>query len=246
MRVTVSPNKQELGRAAAEYGAATLRTALATKKEVAIIVATGASQFEMLDVLVTAPGIDWSRVTAFHLDEYIGLPESHPASFRKYLHERFVSRIQQLKEIVYVNGSANDVSEEIARLGQRIAAHTIDICFAGIGENAHLAFNDPPADFTQESPYQVVNLDEDCRKQQLSEGWFLTLDDVPRKAISMGIRQMMKSGTVVLSVPDRRKARAVKAVLEGPVSNMAPGSILQQHPNCDIFLDSASASLLSA
>lgn len=234
-----------MGSAASTQGAKVLREALARKARVNIIVATGASQFETLKHLVKEPGIDWSRVTVFHLDEYVGLPESHGASFRKYLRERFVSQLPVAPEFVPVDGDAKDLAAEIKRLNERIAACPIDLCFAGIGENSHLAFNDPPADFITEAPYIVVNLDHACRQQQFGEGWFPTFDDVPKQAISMSIRQIMKSGCIILSVPDKRKAAAVKGAVEGPVTPTCPASVVQQHADCTLHLDLASASELT-
>ena len=234
-----------MGSAASTQGAKVLRDALARKTRVNIIVATGASQFETLKHLVKEPGIDWSRVTVFHLDEYVGLPESHGASFRKYLRERFVNQLPVAPEFVPVDGDANDLAAEIKRLNERIAACPIDLCFAGIGENSHLAFNDPPADFITEAPYIVVNLDHACRQQQFGEGWFPTFDDVPKQAISMSIRQIMKSGCIILSVPDKRKAAAVKGTVEGPVTPTCPASVVQQHADCTLHLDLASASELT-
>jgi glucosamine-6-phosphate deaminase len=234
-----------MGSAASTQGAKVLRDALARKARVNIIVATGASQFETLKHLVKEPGIDWSRVTVFHLDEYVGLPESHGASFRKYLRERFVSQLPVAPEFVPVDGDAKDLAAEIKRLNERIAACPIDLCFAGIGENSHLAFNDPPADFITEAPYIVVNLDHACRQQQFGEGWFPTFDDVPKQAISMSIRQIMKSGCIILSVPDKRKAAAVKGTVEGPVTPTCPASVVQQHADCTLHLDLASASELT-
>ncbi len=244
MHINILNDKRSLGRAAADKGAEFLRAALGAKEEISVIVATGASQFEMLEALIAQQDIDWSRVSVFHLDEYIGLPETHPASFRKYLRERFVARLPKLKEFVEVDGSAADIDAEIARLNQLISARDIDVCFAGIGENGHLAFNDPPADFETESPFIVVDLDEACRRQQFGEGWFPSLADVPAQAISMSIRQIMKSGQIVLSIPDERKAEAVRNCIEGAVSNLHPASILQRHANCHVFLDAASASRL--
>ncbi len=245
MKIEIFKNKNDLGKAAAKLGANAIRKGLAKKQSIAIIVATGASQFEMLEALVNEPDINWSCVTVFHLDEYIGLPDTHPASFRQYLRERFITKLPTLKAFIEVNGSANDIPNEIKRISDLISAQTIDVCFAGIGENGHLAFNDPPADFTTQEPYLVVNLDEACRYQQLGEGWFTTLEDVPKQAISMGISQIMKSKTIILSVPDLRKANAVKACIEGSISNRHPASILQKHPDCTIFLDQDSASNLS-
>jgi glucosamine-6-phosphate deaminase len=186
--------------------------------------------------------IDWSVVTGFHLDEYIGIELSHPASFRKYLKERFVDLIP-IKKFNYVDGST-DALAECMRLGEIIIQHPIDVAFVGIGENGHLAFNDPPADFETEEPYIVVNLDDDCRRQQLGEGWFPTFDDVPKQAISMSIRQIMKSENIICSVPDERKAVAVKNTLKGEISPMIPASVLQQHEAAWLFLDRPAASLL--
>ena len=233
-----------MGRAASEHGARLLREVLARQGRANIIVATGASQFETLKCLVKEPGIDWSRVTVFHLDEYVGLPESHGASFRKYLRERFVDQLPQKPVFVPVDGDAPDLAAELRRLNGLIAAAPIDLCFAGIGENSHLAFNDPPADFETESPYIVVNLDQACRQQQFGEGWFPTFDDVPKQAISMSIRQIMKSARLILSVPDRRKAAAVKGTVEGPVTPACPASIVQRHPDCTLYVDDAAASAL--
>lgn len=238
MEIIISETKQELGKKAAQLGAAFIRKAIAERGEANIIVATGASQFELLEALVNED-IDWAKVTGFHLDEYIGIGENHPASFRKYLKERFVSKVP-LKAFHYVDG--NGAESECKRLGEIIAQHPIDVAFVGIGENGHLAFNDPPADFDTEEPYIVVNLDEDCRRQQLGEGWFPSLSDVPKQAISMSIRQIMKSKHIICSVPDQRKAAAVKNSVRGKVSPMVPASIMQNHPSVLLLLDSASAS----
>jgi glucosamine-6-phosphate deaminase len=181
----------------------------------------------------------------FHLDEYIGLPITHPASFRKYLQERFILKVEPLKEVFLIDGEG-DPKEECERLGNLIARYPIDVALVGIGENGHLAFNDPPADFNTEDPYLVVELDEACRKQQLNEGWFESLEVVPNKAISMSINQIMKSKNIVCSVPDERKATAVKNTVEQAVSNLYPASILQTHSDCTLYLDKASASGLSA
>lgn len=244
MELVVHDNSGLLGRRAAEMGAAAIVDAIRNKASANVIFATGASQFEMLDALVTHD-IDWSKVTVFHLDEYVGLPEDHKASFRGYLHTRLVNRVGALREFVAVNGDAPDLDAELARLNARLGRETIDVCFAGIGENCHLAFNDPPADFITEAPYIVVDLDEACRNQQLGEGWFEDLDAVPRRAISMSIRQIMKSRKIILSVPDKRKATAVRQAVEEAVSPLYPASILQRHPDAILHLDAASASALS-
>lgn len=244
MKIVVHETKQELGAQAAAEGAALLRKALQERGEAGLIVATGMSQFEMLEVLVAAPDIDWSRVTAFHLDEYVGLPLSHPASFRKYLKERFVEQLPApLRAFHYIDGEG-DCAAECRRLGALIAQQTIDAAFIGIGENGHLAFNDPPADFVTEEPYLIVDLDEACRRQQLGEGWFPTFEAVPKQAISMSVQQILKSRGIVCSVPDARKAEAVQGAVEGPVTPQAPASILQQHPATTLHLDRASASKL--
>lgn len=242
MKIVISDSKTELGEKAAITGARLINEAIQTYGTANIIVATGASQFEMLNELVKLD-IDWSKVTGFHLDEYIGIAENHTASFRKYLKERFVEKVS-LREFNYVNGEVNPV-EECYRLGKIISNCIIDVAFVGIGENGHLAFNDPPADFETEEPYLVVNLDEKCRQQQLGEGWFPTLKDVPEQAISMSIRQIMKSKAIICSVPDLRKAAAVKASLESEVSPVVPASVLQQHDATWMYLDNDSSSLLS-
>ena len=244
MRRVIRNNKQESGRLAAEDGAKLLRQAIEARGEANIIVATGASQFEMLDALAAQPDIRWDKVTAFHLDEYVGLPITHGASFRQYLWERFHSKLPlPLKAFHYLDAET-DPEKEAERVGTIIQQHPTDVCFCGIGENGHLAFNDPPADFETEKPYLVVDLDEACRNQQLGEGWFPTLNDVPKQAISMSIRQILKSRDIVCTVPDERKARAVKQSVEGEVVNTVPASILQRHDRCTLYLDEPAASLL--
>lgn len=199
----------------------------------------------MLAELVTRPDIDWTRVTAFHLDEYVGLPATHPASFRRYLRERFLAPLGGRPRLVEVNGEAADPEAETARLGALIDPVGIDVCFAGLGENCHLAFNDPPADFTTGRAYLVVQLDEACRRQQLGEGWFPSLAEVPTRAISMSIPRILKSARIVLAVPDARKAQAVRDAVQGPVGPEHPGSVLQRHPDTWLFVDPPAASLLA-
>lgn len=249
MQITVKESKSEMGKLAAADGAEHIRKALAARGQANIIVATGASQFEMLEALVKAPDITWHNVTGFHLDEYVGLPVSHPASFRLYLWQRFVSKLPQpVKAFHYVEADApTGPQTECQRLGQLIKhAGAIDVAFIGIGENAHLAFNDPPADFETEEPYLVVTLDEACRQQQRGEGWFPTMADVPQQAISMSVRQIMKSKHIVCTVPDARKAEAVKNALQGPVTNAVPASMLQKHPSVSVYLDTPAASKLAS
>jgi len=244
MEYHVSKTTEELGVAAAETAGAIIRNAIEERGRANIVLATGMSQVNTLSNLVERDDIDWQAVTAFHLDEYIGLSESHAASFRKYLKERFLAHVPHLGEFHFVDGEAADPQQECRRVGNIISQHRIDVALVGIGENAHLAFNDPPADFDVSDPFIVVELDQACRQQQVNEGWFDSLDDVPSRAISMTISQIMRSENIVASVPDKRKAEGVKCSVEGAVSKMCPASILQQHLSCELFLDNASASLL--
>ncbi|RYX84289.1 glucosamine-6-phosphate deaminase [bacterium] len=245
MNIVVSSSKVELGQKAASHAAQALRETLAAKSRANLIVATGASQFEMLDALTREIDIDWARVSVFHLDEYAGMSEEHPASFRRYLRERFIERLPVAPAAFHSVNGEGDLEAECVRLGALIEEAPIDVACIGIGENGHLAFNDPPADFDTEQPFIVVELDEACRRQQLGEGWFPDLEAVPTRAISMSIRQIMKSKVLVVSVPDERKAHAVKEAVEGEISNCAPASILQMHGEATLYLDTASASLLS-
>ncbi len=245
MKIRIFNSKAELGKQAAALGAEQIRTALSKKEEANIILATGASQFEMLEALLKEPGIDWSRIHIFHLDEYIGLPANHPAGFRKYLWTRFVSKLPVPPAGFHpVNGSAENPAEACRVLGEILRRHPVDVAFIGIGENGHIAFNDPPADFETEQEYLIINLDEKCRRQQLGEGWFPTLEDVPKQAISMSVRQILKSKSIINTVPDLRKAEAVVNALEGPLTNTCPASILRKHADVTTFLDRDSASLL--
>jgi glucosamine-6-phosphate deaminase len=244
MQVEICSDKKSLGARAAAAAADAIKRALVDRGEANIIVATGASQFDTIASLVQVPGIRWDRVTAFHLDEYVGMPITHPASFRAYLWKRFVSKLDlPLAAFHYVEAD-RDPHAECERLSTLIRSKPIDVALVGIGENGHLAFNDPPADFETEAAYLVVNLDEACRRQQMGEGWFKTLGDVPQQAISMSIRQIMKSKIILASVPDARKAAAAKASIEGPVSPTAPASIMQRHKATTIYLDPASAQQL--
>jgi len=244
MRITAASSVAKMGRLAATEATGHIRDALARCNEAAIVVATGTSQFETLRALTQAQGIDWGRVTGFHLDEYLGLPMSHPASFRRYLKERFVDRVS-LRAFHYIVGEG-DPAAECQRLGKLIRDTAIDVALIGIGENGHLAFNDPPTDFCTQEPYHVVTLDAACRRQQLGEGWFDAIDQVPKQAISMTVPQIMKSRAIVCSVPDRRKAAAVQQAVQGPVTPDVPASILQQHRNAALYLDAASAEFLDS
>lgn len=243
MEINVLKNPVELGKAAGNRAAALIKQAIEEKGNANIILATGTSQFETLRQLAQNGDIDWSKVVMFHLDEYIGLPATHPASFRKYLTERFLAHVSPLKAAHLVDGEA-DPTTECKRLSDLISAHPIDVALVGVGENGHLAFNDPPADFDTDTPYLVVTLDDLCVQQQFGEGWFPSLEDVPRKAISMSVKQIMKATYILCSVPDKRKATAVRDCLENEISNLHPASILQRHERCTIYLDEFSASLL--
>jgi len=233
----------EMAAAAASHGAARLRAALEEADAAAFIVATGASQLEMLERLASED-LDWHRLHGFHLDEYLGLSIRHPASFRRYLWERFVSRLPLPPAGFHLLDGEADPASVCERAGEAIRAARVEVAFVGIGENGHLAFNDPPADFETEAPYLVVELDEACRRQQLGEGWFPDLDAVPRRAISMSVHRILQARTIVCTVPDERKAEAVRATLEDEISPETPASILRTHPDCHLFLDRAAASRL--
>jgi glucosamine-6-phosphate deaminase len=242
-KVEILADKHSLGQAAADHAARSLRQTLSNQESARLVAATGASQFEFLDLLTGAPNIDWSRVEVFHLDEYVGLPSTHPASFRKYLLERLIHKAGITR--YHLLDGDGDPEGAVRKIGAELQAKPVDILFAGIGENGHLAFNDPPADFQVTDPYLIVDLDEACRQQQVNEGWFSKLTDVPRKAISMSVQQILRSREIIAAVPDTRKARAVKACLEGEISPTMPASILRTHPNTTIYLDTDSAALLS-
>jgi glucosamine-6-phosphate deaminase len=244
MKTEVFDSTQKMASVAAADAASIIRAAISERGHAYVIAATGSSQFEFLDELMTKPDINWDKTTFFHLDEYVGLPDSHPASFRRYLRERIVDRVHP-GTFHFINGESTSPKEECQRLGELISQCEIDAAFVGIGENGHLAFNDPPADFNTHEPYLVVNLDEACRQQQVGEGWFDNIAEVPTHAISMSIQQIMKSNSILCVVPDRRKANAVKNCLELGISASHPASILQQHTRTTIYLDKESASLLS-
>jgi len=231
-----------MARVAADQAASILRDTIQKQGKARLIAATGAAQFEFLEALTTLPAIDWKRVEMFHLDEYIGLPETHPASFCRFLKERLIQKTGMVHYHL-LNGD-EDPAEVIRRTGEALQSEPIDVAFVGIGENGHLAFNDPPADFETEEPYIIVTLDEPCRRQQLGEGWFDSLADVPRRAISMSVRQILKTKQILCIVPDARKANAVKACFDGEISPLAPASILRTHPNTTVYLDKNSAALL--
>jgi glucosamine-6-phosphate deaminase len=243
MVLKVFEDKASLSRAAAEQASAAIRRAIGERESARIVAATGASQINFLEELTKAKGIEWGRVEMFHLDEYVGLPITHPASFRKYLCERLIDKVG-ITQYHLLNGT-DDADEVARRVGEAIRTAPVDVAFVGIGENGHLAFNDPPADFETEEPYLVVRLDEACRRQQVGEGWFGDISEVPRRAISMPVRQILKAKEIICVVPDARKAQAVKMCFEDEISPMAPGSILRTHPDTTVFLDRESAKLLS-
>lgn len=243
MQVKVFPTATALGAAAAHEAAGAIRAAATRSGRARCIFATGASQFEFLEALVATPEVPWGAIEFFHLDEYVGLEPSHPASFRRYLRERVLDKVSVAG--VHLLDGEGDVSRVCEDVGAAIAEAPVDVAFVGIGENGHLAFNDPPADFGTEAPYIVVDLDEDCRRQQVGEGWFASVEDVPAQAISMSIRQILAAKRIQCMVPNTRKAEAVARCLEGPVTPMAPASILQDHPDVTVYLDEASAEKLS-
>ncbi|QEG36261.1 glucosamine-6-phosphate deaminase [Bythopirellula goksoeyrii] len=245
MEIQIFQDLATVAEHAASAGAREIRAAIEARGRATVVMASAASQIQMVEALLKEPDIKWQTVRLFHLDEYVGLPIEHPASFRRFLWERFIRHLAlPPREVNFLNAESN-AEEECLRVGNLIRQEPVDVAFIGIGENCHIAFNDPPANFETESPFIVVRLDEQCRKQQVGEGWFRSLDGVPHQAISMSVRQIMKSKHVICTVPDERKAQAVRNSVEGPVSNQVPASILQEHPHTSLFLDSHSAALLS-
>lgn len=242
MEIKVLNSPEELGKEAAAYTAGILNQVISEKGKARIVLSTGASQFDTIKALVEAD-VDWSRVEMFHLDEYIGISETHPASFRKYLKERFTNLVD-LKEVHFVNGEG-DYRRNITILSRELVKEPIDIGLIGIGENGHIAFNDPPADFETKEAYITVNLDDACKKQQVREGWFPTIDDVPKQAVSMSVYQIMQCIRIVSCVPYKVKAAAVKSCVESELTNLIPATILKQHNHFALFLDKDSASLLN-
>ena len=233
-----------MSRAAARQAVRVMQEAIAARGQARIIAATGASQFDFLEALTASPDVDWQAVEMFHLDEYVGLPIDHPASFRRYLLERLIDKTSIPR--FHLLDAERDAEAAARTVGESLSAAPIDVAFVGIGENGHLAFNDPPADFDTDKPYIVVELDEACRQQQVGEGWFPSVEAVPRQAVSMSIRQIMKANTIICVVPDGRKAAAVKSTLEGEITPIVPASILRRHEDVTVYLDSDSAALLDA
>ena len=243
MQIKVFPDKLLLAKAAAQDAAQAIRAAIESRGSARIIAATGASQFEFLEQLTKTPEIDWKQVEMFHLDEYIAIPATHPASFRRYLRERLIDRVGLTR--YHLLDGEGDPAKMIAQIFTEIRKAPIDVAFVGVGENGHLAFNDPPADFETDAAYIVVELDEACRRQQLGEGWFRSLEDVPRRAISMTVRQILKAKLILCIVPDARKASAVAKCFQGEINPDVPASILRTHSNTTVYLDRNSAALLN-
>ncbi len=239
IHIDISDNADELGMRAAGKIASLIEEAINKKGKARIILSTGMSQFETLSHLITYD-LPWDKVEMFHLDEYVGLDESHPASFRKYLKERFVSKVN-LKAAYFVEGV-----DAIPSLTRELRKEEIDVGVIGIGENGHIAFNDPPADFTTGEAYKVVTLDRRCREQQVGEGWFRTIDEVPTEAITMCVKEIMKSKHIVSAVPHEVKAEAIYNTITGRISQDVPATILKTHPDWNLFVDKDSASKLLA
>jgi glucosamine-6-phosphate deaminase len=243
VKIRIDKDRRSMSEAAASHAAASLRSAVERTGKARVVAATGASQLDFLSALTAIADVPWPHVELFHLDEYIGMPASHPASFRRYLREQLIDKTG-IRNCHLLDGEGDP--EEVRRsVGQLLSREPVDVMFAGIGENTHLAFNDPPADFDSTDPYIIVKLDEACRRQQVGEGWFARVEDVPDTAISISIRQIMKAREILVIVPDARKADAVKATLESEVSPAVPASILRTHPNVTVFLDEPAASRLA-
>lgn len=243
MYITVSQSESALGVAAAREIISLLNKAIQARGEANCVLSTGASQFSTFNALLSM-NMDWSKVNIFHLDEYIGLPADHPASFEKYLKERFLEKVSP-KRVFFVNGMG-DVKENIRALEIEISKHPTDVGVIGLGENAHIAFNDPPADFEIDAAYHIVTLNDTCKQQQVGEGWFTSTDEVPNRAISMTPKQIMRCRHIVAPVPDIRKAQTIYSTLSSVgVDPMVPASLLVTHPDFHLFLDQDSASLCS-
>ncbi|TNJ68051.1 glucosamine-6-phosphate deaminase [Paenibacillus hemerocallicola] len=243
MAIIISDTPEQLGAAAAKQAAEVIRGAIAAKGKARIVLSTGASQFQFIQAFVKE-SLDWSKVEMFHLDEYVGLPETHIASFRKYLKERFAD-IVPVGRVFYVNGEG-DVAANIKALTEELRKEPIDLSLIGIGENSHIAFNDPPADFDTREAYIVVDLDDDCKNQQVGEGWFATIDDVPKQAISMTVHQIMQANTIISCVPHKVKANAIKLTMENELTNLVPSTMLKTHADWTLYVDRESASLLDS
>ncbi|MCB0647112.1 MAG: 6-phosphogluconolactonase [Saprospiraceae bacterium] len=235
--------QEELGRMAGEAAISTILAAIQERGQANIVMATGTAQYATLKYMIADTRIDWSKVVMFHLDEYIGIPGDHKASFRKFLTERFLDHVSPLKKTHLINGF-EDADAEIEFLNEEISKHKIDLSLIGIGENGHIAFNDPPADFETESPFIKVALDDKCRMQQVGEGWFNDLDEVPTHAISMSVRHMLKTAKIIASIPDARKALPVSDTVNKAIDPWFPSTYIRKHHDCTLYVDAFSAELL--
>ena len=252
-RFTAGEMKLEIRASGREAGAAAARTAAEAMRQLgrnghnfAMIFATGASQLDMLSVLTSMPGLPWNQLTGFHLDEYVGLDENHPASFRRYLRQNLTSRVA-MREFFAINGNAGDIEKFCTDYARRIEQASPQICLLGIGENGHLAFNDPAeADFDDPQPMKMVSLDRRCRQQQVGEGWFGSWEEVPEHALTLTMPTIFRIPKLILTVPDRRKAEAIRRTLHDPISSACPSTLLRNHPDVTLFLDRESASILDA
>jgi glucosamine-6-phosphate deaminase len=241
IKLEIHPTRESAGIAAARAAAEELLRLTASSDEVGVIFATGASQFAMLEALTSTPGLPWEKVVGFHLDEYVGLDEDHPASFRRYLREKLTSRVA-MRQFFEINGSASDLDKIRREYVQRLQAINPQLCLLGIGENGHLAFNDPAeADFEDPEAMKVVNLDQACRQQQAAEGWFATWEEVPERALTLTIPTFFRVPKLIASVPGSRKAEAVRRTLEESIGVACPSTILRTHPDVTIYLDLDSA-----
>ena len=246
MKIEIGRDKFEMAKAAAAFAADRIKAAIAARGEARVIFASAASQLEFVDEMLKRTDIEWNKVCGFHLDEYVGLPETHGASFRRFLRERLLAKLPcAVKSFTFVGGDAADRDAELARLEAAVREKPIDLACIGIGENGHIAFNDPPADFETKAAYAVVNLDEVCRRQQVGEGWFPDLAAVPTQAFSMTVPQILAAKAIVVIVPDARKAEAVKRTVEDAVSPTVPATALKTHADCALYLDPPAAALLS-
>ncbi|NQT26085.1 glucosamine-6-phosphate deaminase [candidate division KSB1 bacterium] len=245
LRVQVYESVENLGKAASDFTAGKLKRAITNERSANLILATGASQFSFLESLNKDKSIDWSKITVFHLDEYLGMSDQHPASFRKYLRERILDEVKPAK-VYYLEGDAPDIQSVISEYEDLLRTHPVHVACIGIGENGHLAFNDPPvADFNDPKLVKIVELDEQCRQQQFDEGWFDSFDAVSTHALSLTIPAIMGSQSISCVVPDRRKAEAVAGAVQGPISTACPASILRSHPDVTLFLDNEAAALIN-
>ena len=242
MQLHVLETPAQLGQKAAEQTAAVLNEAIAAKGSARIILSTGASQFDTIEAL-RKQKVDWTKVEMFHLDEYIGIGNDHPASFIKYLKERFLKDDIPMKHSYFIDG-LRDPDEMMAEVTKDLLAAPVDVALIGIGENAHIAFNDPPANFDTKESFIIVELDEACKAQQVREKWFATLDDVPKIAITMTVHQIMQAKVIISCVPYPQKAQAVANTVNNDVTNMIPATILKTHPNWSLYVDKDSAALL--